>query len=308
MATGIPYHAAVRRRSRLLALTVAAAIMSASTPSLAQSKRLQPESAAEQRDAALSEVAGLDGRAAADKLVELAEELGDPELFLAASELLLQQADVDRDDALAVEAEELARTAGDIAIYLSDEGNYKATRWRPVTRERAAELAGEAKAAAEEAASLAETIVEERRAAEEAERARLAAAAGEGDEDKTRALGPGSGLIIGGSVALVVGVGGVAMLGAGLGLGAANQREAESLMLPAELARLEQLDAKGAQANTVAYVGGAVAAVGLATGIALLVVGVKKRKAAGPDAEQARIQVAPYWSAEGGGLQLRGSF
>jgi hypothetical protein len=307
MSMTIPYDSAVRRRSRLLALTVAAAIMSASTPSLAQSKRLAPESAAEQRDAALSEVAGLDNRAAAAKLVELAEELGDPELFLAASELLLQQADVDRDDALALEAEELARTAADIAIYLSDEGNYKATRWRPVTRERATELAGEAKTAAEEAASLAETIVEERRAAEEAERARLAAAA-EQDEDKKRELGPGSGLIIGGSVALVVGVGGVAMLGAGLGLGAANQREAESLMLPAELARLDQLDRKGAQANTVAYVGGAVAAVGLATGVALLVVGVKKRKAAGADAEQARIQVAPYWSAEGGGLQLQGKF
>jgi hypothetical protein len=119
-------------------------------------------------------------------------------------------------------------------------------------------------------------------------------------------------LIAGGSAALVLGVAGAGILGTGLARGAARQRDAEALNLPAERDRLTELDAQGAAANTLAYVGGALAGVGLAVGVALIVVGVKKRNAAGPsDAAglgRNRMLVGGWVEHSGGGFALQGRF
>ncbi|WP_052554329.1 hypothetical protein [Enhygromyxa salina] len=290
------------RTTRQLAIVLALVM----TPSAALAKGgHSPEDAAAQREQIEAGLAQ-DPRAAVAALRDAGEELGDPELFLLAATRARDEARSSRDPELALEAESLALVAQDIGSYLSDDDNYSATDWRPVTRDRAADLAGEAGSLATQAHELAEEIEAERAAAAAAaERARLESLAN-ADKPK-RELKPGTGLIAGGSVALAVGASGIGLLGAGIAMGQANQREAESLSLPAELARLEELDRKGATANTLAYVGGAVAAVGVGVGVALIVVGVKKRKAAGPQ-EQAHVHMSGWFDHNGGGLALQGRF
>ena len=85
------------------------------------------------------------------------------------------------------------------------------------------------------------------------------------------------------------------------------QEEAESLVLPLEQERLDQLDRQGAQDNLMAYIGMAVAGVGLSSGIALIVVGSKKRKAAGAP-ESATLRIGPYFRGGKAGLSFTGNF
>jgi hypothetical protein len=284
------------RTTRLLAI-VLALIMA---PSSVHAKGHSPEDAAAKR-AQIEAGLAQDPRAAVEALRSSGEALGDPELFLLAATRACDEAQSSRDAELALEAESLALIAQDIGLHLADADNYDATDWRPISRDRAPELAAEAGELADRAHTLAEEIETERAAAAAAERAKLD---GQHDEPK-RERQPGTGLIIGGSVALVLGVGGVGLLGAGLAMGQARQREANGLDLPAELTRLEQLDRQGATANTLAIAGGVVAGVGVAVGVALIVVGVKKRKAAGGDAEAG---MTGWFDRDSAGLALRGRF
>ncbi|PRQ02334.1 hypothetical protein ENSA5_24250 [Enhygromyxa salina] len=268
---------------------------------------LKPDDAADQREQIQAGLAS-DPHLAIAELRAHGEELGDPELFLIGARLGRDEASSSRDADLASTAAELALIAHDIGRYLADETNYKATDWRPVTSERAAEVAAEAEAIADECVALAEEIEAERAAAAaEAERARLAEL-----EDNNKTRKPGTGLIAGGSVALVIGASGLGMLGAGLSMGQGLQGKAEALALPAERDRLDELDRQGANANALAYAGGAVAAVGIAVGVALVVVGVKKRKAAGPSAEAGlgsqHLLVGGWLNDESAGLALQGRF
>ncbi|WAS92201.1 hypothetical protein [Nannocystis punicea] len=123
----------------------------------------------------------------------------------------------------------------------------------------------------------------------------------------------GRGLIAGGALATVVGVGGLAMIGAGLALSSKAQKDVDALD-PSAIdfdAQFADIDKKGKTANVVAYAGIGVAAVGLGVGIALLALGVKKRKAYraehGAD-ETARVHVAPALGYGYGGLTLGGRF
>ena len=294
----------------MIAAASVALSMLVATPALAAKGRLKPEEAQEQRSAIEGRTLSMDARAAVDELERAGQENGDPELFLSAAERAYDEAATSRNPILATRAEDLALTARDIGLYLSDEGNYSATSWRPITSERAGALASEAGALAGRARALAAEI--------EAEIAAAAAAANVEEPVETkRELRPGTGLIIGGSVALVIGAGGVGMFSAGMALGAAAQRDAEALaegeLLPSELAELEEIDRRGATANTIAIAGGAVAGVGIIVGAALIAVGVKKRRAAGPP-EDARLSPRPqvmvngWFDRGGGGLSLRGSF
>ena len=273
------------------------------TPSFALAKGQSPEDAAAKRaqiEAGLAE----DPQIAVAALRSAGEEFGDPELFLLAATRARDEAQSSRDAALALQAESLALTAQDIGSHLADSDNYDATDWRPVSRERAPELAAEAGDLADQAHALAEEIeAEQAAAAAAAERARLAAL----EEEPKPGLKPGTGLVIGGSAALVLGAGGIGLLGAGIAMGQARQREAEALDLPAEIARLEELDRQGATSNTLAIVGGVVAGVGVGVGVALIVLGVKKRKASGGTGEQA-MTMGGWFSSDGAGLALQGSF
>jgi hypothetical protein len=285
---------------RLSTTLLAMALM---IPTPARAAGLSPEQAQQRRTEVLAEADSMAKPSAVEMLRREAEELGDPELFLAASERLREHAEAEADEKLAEEAAGLADIARDIALYLVDERRFEATDWRPVTREQAQTLAEQAEKAAADARELAETIVAEREAAQ----AEATPTEQPSDERRKREKKPGTGLIAGGAAMLTIGAGGLAMIGAGLGMGAARQREAESLDLPAEQARLDQLDREGAQANMIAYVGIAVAGVGLATGIALLVVGAKKRKQSG-GSESASLRVAPWFGREGAGLSVGGRF
>jgi hypothetical protein len=285
---------------RTLVLALALVLL----PNAALAKGLSPDAAAAKRSQLEAERSSTP-RVAIEQLGNWGDELGDPELFLSAATLAHDEAKSSRDLELAQLAAGLAGTAADISLYLADASNYDATDWRPVTRERAEQLATQARALVTQATELAREIEDERAAAEaEADRLRNAPA----DEPK-KTRRPGTGLIAGGSVALVIGAAGIGMLTAGLVTGQAHQREANSLMLPAELDRLEQLDRMGSTSNALAYAGGAVAGVGVAVGIALIVVGIKRRNAA-----PSTLAVAPTWLVGGwldrssGGLALRGRF
>jgi hypothetical protein len=135
-------------------------------------------------------------------------------------------------------------------------------------------------------------------------------------EDKQRKKAPrdGRGLIATGAVFTVVGVAGLAMIGGGLGTGISAQKHVDGLNPsdPNYAADVEADDKKGALGNTLVYAGIPVAVVGLATGIALLAVGVKKRKKYraenGGGDETSRVQVLPVTGRGYGGLVLSGRF
>lgn len=289
------YHRGMRA-ARHLALVLAL------VPVVAEARGLNPDDAAAKR-AQIEDGLDTDPRAAIEQLQDAGDESGDPELFLQAAQLAHDEAASSRDAELAEQAAVLARTAEDIGLYLAETRNYDATDWRPVTRERAAELARDAGKLAEDSQSLAQEIHDERAAAEAA-RSRNTT---DEPERQRRKAAPGTGMIAGGSAALVIGGGGIGLMVAGLTMGGANQREAESLMLPEELPRLSELDRKGATANTLAYVGGAVAGVGIIAGATLIALGVKRRKAAGPS-QEANVHVGGYFTTHSAGLSLTGRF
>jgi len=285
-------------RTRLLAITLALCLI----PGPLLAKGQNPEAAAAKR-AEIESAQPSAPRAAIEHLSRAGQEFGDPELFMLAAQLSLDEAERSRDLELAEQAGSLASVTRDIALYLADDQNYAATDWRPVSLERAAELAELARSLAGEAERLAETITAERAAAEAKSRRRDAKPDAEPEPRQRR---PGTGLIAGGSVALTLGAGGLGMIGAGLALGQARQRDAEALM-PGEFDRLDELDRQGAQANVITYAGIGVATVGLAVGVALIVVGVKKRKAAGAT-EQTALRVGGWLDHQTGGLLVGGKF
>ena len=109
------------------------------------------------------------------------------------------------------------------------------------------------------------------------------------EEKKQRKKAPkdGRGFIAVGSVLTLVGVGGIGLMGFGLASAAGAQKHIDALAEQVKNSAIDQatfdmqspdIDAKGKRGNTLTYAGAAVGAVGLAAGIALLVVGVKKRK------------------------------
>lgn len=285
-------------RTVALVLVLALALV----PSAAIAKGLSPEAAAAQR-AQLESERSDSPREAIEQLRSWGDEFGDPELFLSAATLAQEEAKSSRDLELAELSVTLALTAQDIGFYLADARNYDATEWRPVTSERAGEISQQARDIVGSSRELMLEIEAEILAAQaDAERDRTAPA---DDEPKPRR--PGTGMIIGGSVALVLAGGGIGLMTAGLLTGQSHQREAETLMLPAELARLDELDRMGATSNTLAYAGGAVAGVGLAVGVALIVVGIKRRKAE-PSASASTPLMGGWADRNGGGLVLQGRF
>lgn len=293
-----------RMRTVALVLVLVLAVV----PSAALAKGLSPEAAAAQR-AQLEAERSSSPLVAIEQLSSWGDEFGDPELFLSAATLAQQEAESSRDLELAQLSVTLALTAQDISLYLADARNYDATDWRPVTRDRAAQISLQAQVLADSSRALVSEIEAERAAAQaEAERLRNAA------DDEPRTRRPGTGLLAGGGVALVLAGGGIGLLTAGLLTGQAHQREAESLMLPAELARLDELDRMGATSNALAYAGGAVAGVGIAVGVALIAVGIKRRKAepsasaAAPSLLEHGWLMGGWLDRNGGGLALQGRF
>ncbi len=110
--------------------------------------------------------------------------------------------------------------------------------------------------------------------------------------------GPGRPLMIGGAVALAVGVGGFGLMGAGFAQASSAQKEYDDLDTP--ISELEGLEKRGKAGNAMGIAGTVVGVVGVGAGVALLVLGAKKNKSQ----VSARPELAPGYA----GIGIRGSF
>jgi hypothetical protein len=224
-------------------------------------------------------------------------ELKDPVLIIDAGEAWREHARSQRSIEAAQTAITQIQVALDMLYFLRDGATSSA--WQPVAPEHVGRLIERAQTVVSDAQALIAEIEEEQRRAAEA-----AAAPVEEPQKKRGPAKPGTGLIIGGSAALVVGLGGAGLAAAGLALGAQAQSEVEDpLVYEPEHSAAE---ARGRSANVLAGVGMGVGAVGVGVGVALIVLGVKKRQQAG--SASAKLLPVPMIGPSGGGFGLAGRF
>jgi hypothetical protein len=270
---------------------------------------LTPSEAASARKSVQERAKGMEGASAGELLAEEAAKNGDPVLYIDAAEAYTAGGVKSRSRADLELGIEKARVGLDILYFLQDPR--ADPDWQPVESDRISKEIGRGKQAIADA----EKGIEELARPVEEPKAE--------PEEKTRKKAPrdGRGLIAAGSLLTVVGVGGLGMMAAGLGLGAGTQSDVDKLGedlqagvidKPTYDMQLADLDDKGKTMNTLAIAGGVVGGVGLAAGVALLVVGVKKRKkyraTHGGGDETARLQVLPMAGRERVGLVLSGRF
>lgn len=124
-------------------------------------------------------------------------------------------------------------------------------------------------------------------------------------EQDDRRLAPGQGLMISGGVLTGLGAAGLGLMVGGMvmGQGANDISDIPSNDFTAREARFD----RGRTGNLLAIVGGAGGAVLIGTGVALLVVGLKKKKEAGGE-EAAQARVVPNFGPDRVGVGLVGRF
>lgn len=267
---------------------------------------LTPEKATPKRDAIRaaveSDVAAENWEAAADETESNAELLGDPVTYHEAAEFRYRQAEADRDVAAAEAAIEMAVVTLDILhFYAEVDAGTAVSEWQPIDPSTASSLMG----ATEDLIDRCEALIEEIEAEQTAGPARKATS----DEGKKkRERKPGTLMIALGSAFTAVGVGGLSMVAAGTVISSQKQTEVEGLMLPEDQLQVDELDKEGSQANLIAIIGGGVAVAGLAVGVPLIIVGVRKRKRSGDVPASARLKVVPRASKRFTGVALHGRF
>ena len=233
--------------------------------------------------------------------------LGDPVVFLEAADLRLQAAEKDRDIDQAEMAIESSRIAADISGYYETVAAGSAeSAWLVIDPSTAGELSSRADDTIARAEKLIEDIENEEENTE-------AVATGPTDKPKRERkkrgkAGPGTGLLAAGSGMLVVGAAGLSMTIAGVVISGRKQDEVEKLSLPMDQAEVDKLDKEGNRANNIAIAGAVVAAVGVGVGIPLVVIGVKRRKAAKAAPASATLRLSPRVSRSSAGLSLSGRF
>lgn len=236
---------------------------------------------------------------AAEYLSGEAKKSGDPVLFIDAAEAYKQEGTSERDKAALQAAIEQASIGLDILHFQQD------PRCDPMWRHlEDAEFDAEIDRGRK-------VIADSEKAMGELDKPVEAPPSVEEPVKKERPR-DGRGYIAAGSLLTVVGVGGLGMIGAGLGMGVKAQKGVDALN-PADIDfddQVAEFDRKGQTANVVAYAGIGVAVVGLAAGIALLAVGVKKRKAyrAEHGGEEASVSLAPALGRGYAGFSLGGRF
>ncbi len=293
---------------------------------------LTPESAETKRqairDAAKGDLESGDLEAAADTLAKNAAELGDPITMLEAGEAGLTHADKVRSKDAAETALERTRTALDILeFYAAVDAGQATSDWLVVAP---SEISGHIDRANSQIEKAEELI-----AAIDAENESVAATDGDGKgkaKKKKRKRGeakPGTVMIAAGSIFTAIGITGIPMVAAGLAISSNKQKEVEKLQ-PGD-PKIRELDKEGSKGNLLAYLGAGFAAGGLAIGLPLLILGIKKRKKAGDRPPSAahlgeagrglaraeggrrgrtnhELSVAPMFGGAGNGLLLRGRF
>jgi hypothetical protein len=261
--------------------------------------KLTAEQAEEARAAVKVRGMGLvddDPGAAASLYAEEARKLGDPVLFIEAAEAYKAEGDKEREIEPVESGMEEARIALDILYFLQDPRADQ--NWEIVAESEISGLIDLAKGHLDAS----ETLIEEI----EAEKAPPPPPEGEGKE-KTPRPKDGRGFIAAGSLLTAVGVGGLGMMGAGIAMGVDAQEQVEDPTVTGEA--FNEADAKGKKANIISYAGIGVGAVGLIGGVALLVIGVKKRKAYKADHDDtAKVRVTPALGPAMTGLSISGRF
>lgn len=277
---------------------------------------LSPEAAGAKRDAVRDSVsaavAAEDYAAVSEGLEEGATQLGDPVTMLEAGEARLKYAEQERSIDEAERSIEITHKALDIAhFYRAVARDEARTRWMVIKPTSAQGLIMKG----EEQVSAAEQLIAEIEAEQTGEPSE-AVAASEGGEPakaskkKKKQRGKakrGTGLLAGGAVLTVVGVGGAALGVSGLVISSSRQNEVEGLDPTVDGEQIQTLDDEGQQANLLGWIGLGVGVGALAAGLPMMIIGIKRRKEAGPSAS-AQLQVMPSFARDHSGLVVSGRF
>ncbi len=313
-----------RPRSQALASLLAVTVALTATPVMATPspawlvapEAITPSQASSARKPVQDRAKGLidagNPEQAAELLAEEAAKLHDPLLFLDSAEAYRLAGAAERSKPSLETGTEKARVGLDILHFLQDARCDPS--WQVVDRARVtAEISRgeEILAAIEQTTRDLDKKVEAPPPVEE--------------EKKPRKKAPrdGRGFIAVGSVLSVVGVAGLGIMGAGLAGANGAQKDIDDLAESLKNGTIDQvafdaqkadIDAKGQRGNTLTYAGIGVGVVGLAAGIALLVVGVKKRKryraeyGSGTGDDTARAIIVPVFGPERAGLAFTARF
>ena len=253
---------------------------------------ITPESAAETRAPLQGQAKVYDDEKAATFLHDQGVSTKDPILLLDSADAYVRVAEAQRSIEAAELGKDEARIALDMLRYLKTEQNSK--YWQPVASVEIGGAIGRGEDILEGADELITEI--------EAEIAAANALPPPEPVEQKRKLKPGTGFIAGGAVALTLGAAGLGVGTVGVLRGQEAQDQIDDPNVFGD--EFRDWDQRGKDANTMAIAGFAVGGVGLATGIALVVVGVKKRKNAGVEDEKASAMVLPTTN----GLVLTGRF
>jgi hypothetical protein len=137
----------------------------------------------------------------------------------------------------------------------------------------------------------------------EAAAARAEQESGSGDGEE--GLSPGQGLIISGAVVTGLGIAGFGLMAGGMVIGQ-GANDIDDLPTNDVDARRSRFD-KGRTGNALTIAGAAGGAVLLGTGVALLVIGIKKKKAAGEE-QAPTARLVPAFGPDHAGLVISGRF
>jgi len=305
-------------RGRLLATLLAVTVSASALPSPAQAapilalladEKVPPEEAASARKSVQERAQSLrksDPGAAAELLSEEAGTRSDPVLYIDAADAYREAGIKDKSRPAIETGIEKARIGLDILNFLEDPRCDP--DWQLLD---SGKIAGEIRRGEKVIADSEQAI---RDMETKPEAAPAPAPVEEPKGRKKAAPRDGRGLIAGGSLLTVVGVAGLGMLGAGLATGAAAQRDVNKLN-ESDLdyqSKFDDIDARGKRGNTLSIASAVVGGVGLAAGIALLVLGVKKRNKYraehGSDDSTASLRVLPVGGRGQAGLMLMGRF
>jgi hypothetical protein len=271
-----------RPRSRLLAalLVVSVPMGAVPTPAVAAAK-VTPAQASGARKPIQERAQGLlkagNPDSAAEMLSEEAGKRSDPVLYLDAADAYRAAGEENKSKPDLETGIERARIGLDILHFLQDPR--ADPEWQVVdSGEISAEIRRGEKIieASEEALANLDKKVEAPPPVED-----------DGKKERKKAPKDGRGLIAAGSLLTLVGVGGLGIMGAGMAIASSAQKDIDASAEALKNGSIDQAtfdmekadsDSKGNRGNTLTYAGIGVGAVGLAAGIALLVLGVKKRK------------------------------
>jgi hypothetical protein len=271
---------------------------------------LTPEQAESKRQAIRDSVADkreTDKVAAAESMESDAAILGDPVTMMEAGALRLEAAKADKDADQARASIDTTTTALDILHYYDSVASGSAeSEWLVIEPSSASGMIADAEKQVSEAESLIEDLEKgERRRDKDDDKGEVKKKRKKRDRGDAK---PGTGLIVAGSIFTVVGVTGAALAITGLAQSNKAQKDVEKLGGdPMNQPMIDELDEKGGRANRLSYIGLGLAIGGLAVGIPMLAVGVKKRKQGG-GGKNARVGVAPMMAGHTQGFVVTGRF